>query len=89
MALTLLTNRSHLHANKFNAERRHHIPKMKSTVTGWAVYEAGLPRRGSLTMWVTDEAIGGWGAARRSTPGGQATYSDGAIETCLIAAHGV
>ena len=70
--------------NKFNAERRHHIPKMKSTVTNWAVYEAGLRRRGSLTMWVTDEAIGGWGAARRSTPGGQATYSDGAIEQpCL------
>ena len=70
--------------NKFNAERRHHIPKMKSTVTNWAVYEAGLRRRGSLTMWVTDEAIGGWGAARRSTPGDQATYSDGAIETCLM-----
>ena len=70
--------------NKFNAERRHHIPKMKSTVTNWAVYEAGLRRRGSLTMWITEEAIDGWEAARRSTPGGQATYSDGAIETCLM-----
>ena len=35
-------------------------------------------------MWVTDEAIEGWRAARRSTPGGQATYSDGAIEACLM-----
>jgi len=35
-------------------------------------------------MWITEEAIDGWEAARRSTPGGQATYSDGAIETCLI-----
>ena len=35
-------------------------------------------------MWITDEAICGWEAARRSTPGGQATYSDGAIETCLM-----
>jgi hypothetical protein len=33
---------------------------------------------------VTDEAIAGWGAARRSTPGGQATYSDSAIQTCLM-----
>ena len=70
--------------NKFNAERRHHIPKMKSAVTSWAQYETGLRRRGSLTMWITEEAIDGWEAARRSTPGGQATYSDGAIETCLM-----
>lgn len=70
--------------NKFNAERRHHIAKMKSAVTNWAQYEAGLRRRGSLTMWITEEAIDGWEAARRSTPGGQATYSDGAIEACLM-----
>jgi hypothetical protein len=28
--------------NKFNAERRHHVPKMKSTVTNWSEYETGL-----------------------------------------------
>jgi hypothetical protein len=70
--------------NKFNAERRHHIPKMKSTVTNWAVYEADLRRRGSLTMWITEDAISAWHAAPRATPGGQATYSDGVIETCLM-----
>jgi hypothetical protein len=70
--------------NKFNAERRHHIPKMKSTVTNWAVYEAGLRRRGSLTMWITEDALSAWHAAPRVTRGGQATYSDGAIETCLM-----
>jgi Transposase DDE domain len=70
--------------NKFNAKRRHHIPKMKFQVMNWAEYEAGLRRRGSLTLWVTDEAIDAWSAARRSTPGGQATYSDGAIQICLM-----
>src|SRR5450756_1578318 len=80
----MVTNRFPCMPNKFNAERRHHIPKMKSAVTNWAQYEAGLRRRGSLTMWITEEAIDGWEAARRSTPGGQATYSDGAIETCLM-----
>lgn len=70
--------------NKFNADRRHHIPKMKSTVTNWAEYEAGLCRRGSLTLWITDEAMVDWQAARRSTPGGQASYSDSAIATCLM-----
>ncbi|MBW8833261.1 MAG: hypothetical protein JF606_28555 [Burkholderiales bacterium] len=57
--------------NKSNAERRHHIPKMQFKVTNWAEYEAGLRRRGSLTLWVTEEAIDMWNAAPRATPGGQ------------------
>jgi hypothetical protein len=75
--------------NKHNADRRHHIPKMKRAVTNWAEYEAGLRGRGSLTMWITDEAIAAWDAPRRSTPGGQAHYSDSAIATLPDAAHGV
>jgi len=70
--------------NKHNADRRHHIPKMKFQVTNWAEYEAGLRRRGSLTLWVTDETIDGWSAEQRTTPGGQATYSDSAIQICLM-----
>jgi transposase len=70
--------------NKFNAERRHHIPKMQFKVTNWAEYEAGLRRRGSLTLWVTEAAIDAWNAVPRATPGGQATYSDSAIQTCLM-----
>ena len=70
--------------NKFNAERRHHIPKMSFKLTNWAAYEAGLRQRGSSTLWVTEQAIDAWRAAQRSTPGGQATYSDSAIQTCLI-----
>lgn len=56
--------------NKNNADRRHHIPKMKFKLTNWSEYEAGLRRRGSLTLWVTDEAIANWPAAPRLTPGG-------------------
>lgn len=59
--------------NKFNADRRHHIPKMQFKVTNWAEYEAGLRRRGSLTLWVTEAAIDAWLAAPRATLGGQAT----------------
>ena len=40
---------------------------MKFKVTNWAEYDAGLRRRGSLTLWVTDEAIAGWQAAPRPT----------------------
>src|SRR5450631_1476296 len=70
--------------HKYNAERRHHIPKSRFKVTNWSEYEAGLRRRGSLTLWLTEEAIDAWGAAPRATPGGQATYSDSAIQTCLM-----
>ena len=35
-------------------------------------------------MWITEAAIDAWTAVPRSTPGGQATYPDGAIQTCLM-----
>ena len=70
--------------NKHNASRRHHIPKMKFKVKNWAEYDAGLRRRGSLTLWVTPEVLSGWQAARRTTPGGQSRYSELAIETGMM-----
>ena len=69
--------------HKHNAARRHHICKMKFKVTNWAEYEAGLRRRGSLTLWITPEALSGWAAPRRKTRGGQPLYSDLVIETTL------
>ena len=70
--------------NKHNAARRHHLPKMKFRVKNWAEYDAGLRRRGSLTLWVTPEVLVGWQAARRTTPGGQSIYSELAIETGIM-----
>ena len=70
--------------HKYNAERRHRIPKARYKVTNWRDYEAGLRQRGSLTIWFTEEAIAAWRAAPRTTPGGQARYSDLAVETALI-----
>ena len=70
--------------NKHNDARRHHIPKMTFRVTNWSAYEAGLRRRGSLTLWVSDEAIAAWLAPPRTTPGGQARYSETAIETAVM-----
>lgn len=69
--------------HRHNASRRHRIPKMKFKVTNWPDYEAGLRRRGSLTLWLTPEALAGWQAPRRTTRGGQPRYSDLAIETVL------
>ncbi|MFS8050678.1 IS5 family transposase [Rhizobium sp. BR 314] len=68
---------------KHNSSRRHRIGKMKFKVTNWAEYEAGLGRRGSLTLWMTPEALSSWQAPKRTTRGGQPRYSDLAIETVL------
>ncbi len=76
---------------KLNADRRHHIPKQTFKVTnslgallcGWHDYDASLRQRGSLTVWVADEAIAAWTAEPRTTRGGQRTYSALAILTAL------
>src|SRR3954466_16101525 len=67
--------------HKYNAARRHHIPRLKRRVTNWSEYNEALRQRGSLTVWFTDDAIAAWKAAPRTTPGGQPHYSDLAITT--------
>ncbi|AKI03400.1 Transposase DDE domain (plasmid) [Hoeflea sp. IMCC20628] len=69
--------------HKFNANRRGKIPKQKYRVSNWASYNESLRRRGDLTVWVSEEALGWWRAPRRATRGGQRTYSDLAIKICL------
>jgi hypothetical protein len=68
---------------KHNAARRHRIPKVRYRVQNRPAYEAGLRRRGDL-IWLDEDALSGWQAPRRSTPGGQARYSDAAIELVLM-----
>lgn len=70
--------------NKHNAKRRHHIAKMQYSVRNWREYDPALRACGSLTMWVTPDAMALWAAQPRSTPGGQSFYSDLAIETSLM-----
>jgi hypothetical protein len=74
--------------HKHNADRRHHTllrvlsrPKMVFEVRNWPAYEAGLRRRGSLTLWIADAALECW---QTLGPGGQARYTDVAIQTSLM-----
>jgi hypothetical protein len=68
---------------KANAARRHRIPRQRHRVTNWADYDAALRQRGSLTVWLTDEAIRAWRAEPRTTRGGQPWCSALAILTAL------
>src|SRR5918911_3611247 len=69
---------------KCNAARRHCLPKARYRVQNWPAYEAGLKRRDDLTLWLDEAALARWQAPRRTTPGGQAQYSDAAIELVLM-----
>ena len=68
---------------KFHSTGRHHIPRQQYRVSNWRDYDAALRNRGSLTIWFTEEALAGWRAQPRTTPGGQRHYSDLAIETAM------
>ena len=68
---------------KYNEDRRHNIPRAKYQVMNWPDCDAALVRRGSLTVWVTEEPIAGWHAPATGKRGGQPVYSDLAIETGL------
>ena len=59
-----------------NAPRRHHIPKARYPIRNWPADEAGLKRRGDLTLWIDETAVAGRAAPRRQSPGGQRLYSD-------------
>ncbi len=67
--------------HKHNADRRHHIPKMSFKVQNWPAYEAGLRRRGSLTLWIEDAVLECW---QTCGPSGQARFKDAAIQTSLM-----
>ena len=45
---------------KYNDKKRHKFDKPKYKVTNWSEYEKSLIRRGSLTIWFTEEARKAW-----------------------------
>jgi hypothetical protein len=69
---------------KANEPRRHKIPKARYKIENWAEYDAALRQRGSLTVWVTPEAIAAWAPATTGRRGRPRDYSDVAIEAGLM-----
>ena len=66
---------------KANEPRRHKIPRARYRVSNWPEYDRALQQRGSLTVWVTPEALAAWHPPRTGRRGRSCTYSDIAIET--------
>src|SRR5277367_6718420 len=68
---------------QFTEGRRHKFFKARYRVTNWPEYDATLVRRGSLTVWFTEEAAVAWHAPATRERDGQPIYSAIAIETGL------
>jgi Transposase DDE domain len=64
-----------------NTAQRYRFPKARYHVSNWREYDQALQNRGSLTVWVTPEAIAAWHPAPTGQRGRARRYSDLAIET--------
>src|SRR3982750_4011210 len=64
-----------------NAVRRYPFLKARYRVKNWGEYDQALQNRGSLTVWVTPEAIAAWQAPPTGRRGRSPFYSNLAIET--------
>jgi len=65
---------------KANEPRRHRIPRARYKVCNWPEYDRSLQHRGSLTVWVTPEALAAWHPPHAGQRGRPRVYSDVAIE---------
>jgi hypothetical protein len=63
--------------------RQYKHAKAQYQVRNWPEYEAGLRRRGDLTVWLAVDAFDARRAPSSGKPGGQRTYSDIVIEAAL------
>ena len=71
------------------SRRQQKYVKKSYRVRNWAEYEAGLRNRGSSTVWIDVDGVGGtvpgWDAPKpiKKKPGRQQKYTDHAIETSV------
>ena len=68
---------------KYPKRSQYKHAKSQYRVRNWSGYEAGLKKRGDLTVWLSDDALQGWCEIPSGKPGGQRTYADIAIEAAL------
>ena len=65
---------------KYPKRSQYKYAKSRYRIGNWPEYEAGLRRRGDLTVWLSEDAINSWREPPSGKPGGQRTYADIAIE---------
>jgi hypothetical protein len=57
-------------------------PKPKYRTTNWSAYNASLPQRGSMRLWIDQDM--NWEGAQSGKRGHPPRFSDAAIQFCLM-----
>ena len=60
----------------FEFKRTQRKYKTVYRISNWPTYEAGLRQRGSVTLWLSEDARKAWCYRGRRKPGGKRVYSD-------------
>ena len=68
---------------RYPKRSQYQYTKSRYRVRNRAEYEAGLQKRGDLTVWLSDAALHAWRAPPSGKPWGQRTYADIPIEAAL------
>jgi hypothetical protein len=68
---------------KYPKRSQYKYARSSYRIRNWPEYEAGLRRRGDITVWLSDDAINSWRAPTSGRPGGQRIYTNVAIEAAL------
>src|SRR3954463_10374326 len=68
---------------KANEPRRHKIPRARYKVRNWPAYDRALQQRGSLTVWVTPEALAAWHPPRTGGAQHQVALRDVLLDVAL------
>lgn len=67
-----------------NSRRSKSTKKTRHRIRNWHEYNESLVKRGSITLWISQEDIGSWKPDNAPKRGGQRQYSDGAIQCMLM-----
>ena len=61
---------------KYQTRSQYKYAKAPSRMCNWPKYNAGLRRRGDLTIWLSEDAIRSWREPPSGRHGGQHTNAD-------------
>ena len=68
---------------KYPKRNQYKYAKSRYRIRNWPEYEAGLCRRGDLTIWLSKDTIKSWREPPSGKSGDQRIYANIAIETAL------
>ena len=73
---------------KYPKRSQYKHTKSRYRVRNWSEYEAGLQKRGDLTVWLSDTALDAWRAPASGKPGGKTHKHRATLRSNLVLSLG-